>query len=163
MSMLCGRSDAQRGSALPLILVLLLLLTMMALGGVSDSVLQERMAHNKQRVNLSFQAAESGLRHAEQQLRSGELSLPVGVCLDLACEVPVALQDSGPGPGWHPVPAAVAGNDAAVWFHILRLGDSTLAVNPSAGVGSTLYRVLVLSRRDSTQTLLEAVYAHSRL
>lgn len=158
---------AQRGSALLISLVMLLILTLMALGGVSSSALQERMANNAQRMTLSFQAAESGLRHVEQQLNAEALSLPVNACRGMDCEVPAGLLAAAsamtPGPEWQRVPAAAVGEGVEVWFRIVQLGDSELAVNLAAGASSTLYRVSVLSRQDSSPTLLETVYAYSRL
>lgn len=159
--------DAQRGSALIISLVLLVVLTLMALRGADSATLQERMAHNAQRVNLSFQAAESGLRHVEQQLNADELSLPATLCSGGECDVPAALLRPGstdsPGPEWQRVPPSVVGGAAEVWFRIVQLGASELVVNLPAGTGTTLYRVSVFSRRDSSPTLLEAVYAHARL
>lgn len=158
---------SQQGSTLLISVVLLLVLTLMALGGVSSSALQERMAHNAQRMNLGFQAAESGLRHVEQQLNLQELMLPASVCSGGGCDVPAALLRPGasgsPGPEWQRVPTAITGEETEVWFRIVQLGDSALAVNIAAGATGTLYRVSVLSRRDSSPTLLEAVYAYSRL
>src|SRR5690606_41815612 len=78
------------GAALLVSLVMLLLLTLIALAGVSDSTLQQRMAHNSRQLNKSFQAAESALRHLEQQREAGLLSLPTDPCQPL-CEVPVTV------------------------------------------------------------------------
>src|SRR5690554_638115 len=146
----------QSGSALIISMVLLLLLMLTAVAGVSDSIVQERMAHNVKRLNASFQAAETGLRYVEQQVQSNTLELPTTVCAPGACEVPVAALDasgsSAPGGDWSKVPAAVAGGDMQVWYRVVRLGDSTLPVNLTAGAASTLYRVSVLSQRDATRT-----------
>lgn len=162
-----ARPRAQQGSVLLISLVLLLVLMLMGIGGASSSALQERMARNASRMNLGFQAAESGLRHVERQLIEGELALPVSICRGSDCDVPAVLLRpspvAAPGPDWQRVPPAVAGEDAEVWFRIVQLGDSEQAVKLAAGASSTLYRISVLSRRDAAPTLLEAVYGYSRL
>ena len=105
----------QRGAALLVSLVMLLLLTVIALAGVSDSTLQQRMAHNSRQLNKSFQAAESALRHLEQQLEAGLLSLPTDPCQPL-CEVPVTVLNgaagSAPGADWSQLP--VSGNEVGL-------------------------------------------------
>ena len=64
----------QRGSALIVSLVFLLLLTMLGVGAMKSSVLQERMAGNTRDTNLAFQAAESALRAGENVV--GQSPLP---------------------------------------------------------------------------------------
>ena len=157
----------QSGSALVISLVLLLLLMLVAVSGVSDSIVQERMAHNAKQINGSFQAAETGMRYVEHQVRSNTLVLPLSRCAAQTCEVPVAVLTSSdpgpPGPEWSRVPTAVVGDDMQVWYRVVRVGDSRLAVNQAPGAASTLYRVSVLSQRRSTRTLLEGVYAFTRI
>ena len=165
-SLLISRQQ-QSGSALIVSMVLLLLLMLTAVAGISDSIVQERMAHNVKRSNDSFQMAETGLRYVEQQVRTNSLALPTLVCQPSACEVPAAVlaadTSGAPGLDWNSVPAAVAGNDMQVWYRVVRLGDSAIPVNLTTGAVSTLYRVSVLSQRDSTRTLLEGVYAFTRI
>lgn len=57
----------QSGVVLLIALVLLLLLTMIGLSSVQGVSMQENMAANLLEGNLSFQAAEAGLRAGEQQ------------------------------------------------------------------------------------------------
>ena len=155
----------QNGSALIISLVLLLLLTLTAVAGVSDSIVQDRMAHNVKRTNEVFQRAETGLRYVEQQVRDNTLVLPVVSCSAAACEVPAtalaADRTAAPGPDWSSLP--VAGNDRQLWYRVVRLGDSALAVNQQAGALSTLYRVSVLSQQGATRILLEGIYAFTRI
>jgi len=56
---------AQRGTALVMTLVFLVLLTMLGITAINTSTLEERMAGNTKDQNLSFQAAETALRAAE--------------------------------------------------------------------------------------------------
>lgn len=58
----------QRGVALFISLVLLLVLTIIGVSAVQTTSLEERMSRNTRDVALAFQAAESALRDAEQFL-----------------------------------------------------------------------------------------------
>ncbi|WP_285261335.1 pilus assembly PilX family protein [Halopseudomonas bauzanensis] len=157
----------QAGSALIISMVLLLLTTLTALAGISTSTGQERMARNVKLKNDSFQAAESGMRHVEQQVRSNTVPLPLAVCVQSGCELPAAALDpdhqSAPGADWTPVPASVAGNGMTAWYRIVRLGDSAIPANVSAAAPSTLYRISVVSHRGTTRTVLESIYAFTRI
>lgn len=62
-------SARQRGSALLVSLVFLLLLTMIGVSSIQDSTLQERMAGNNRDQGVAFQAAEAALRAGEKYLQ----------------------------------------------------------------------------------------------
>lgn len=158
----------QRGSTLIISMVMLLLLTLTAVASISSSIVQERMAHNASRLNERFQAAETGLRYVEQQVRANVLMLPAARCTGADCEVAAVIMAPGspgvaPGPDWSAVPTALVGSDMQVWYRLVRVGDSMLSVNLAAGSVSTLYRVSVISQQNSTRTLLEGVYAFSQI
>ncbi|MFA5677411.1 MAG: PilX N-terminal domain-containing pilus assembly protein [Pseudomonas sp.] len=157
--------DRQSGSALIISLVLLLLLMLTAIGSMTSSIAQERMAHNANRTNERFQAAETGLRYVEQQVRAHSLPLPATRCTAADCDVALTwgIAGSAPGSGWQRVPPAVTGEQTQVWYRVVRLGDSMLSVNLTAGSLSTLYRISVISQQNSTHTLLEGVYAFTRI
>ena len=166
--MTSGNSHAaQAGSALVISMVLLLLTTLTALAGIRTSTGQERMAHNVKLKNDSFQAAESGMRHVEQQVRSNTLLLPLTICSQAACELPAAALDpdhrTAPGADWVAIPASVAGNDMTAWYRIVRLGDSAIPANVTAAAPSTLYRISVVSHKGATRTVLESIYAFTRI
>jgi len=55
----------QVGSVLMVSLVILLILTVLGVSGMNTTVLQERMAGNRQELSSAFQAAEAGLRDGE--------------------------------------------------------------------------------------------------
>lgn len=59
---------SERGAVLLVSLIMLLLLTIIGVAAMRDTNLQERMAGNMRDRNLAFQAAEAGLRFAEQQI-----------------------------------------------------------------------------------------------
>ena len=65
-----GAKHTQRGTALVMTLVILLLLTMLGITAINTSTLEERMAGNTKDQNLSFQAAETALRAAEAWVTS---------------------------------------------------------------------------------------------
>lgn len=62
------RRHEQRGSALILSLIFLLLMTIIGITAVSMNSLEERMANNQKDVDVAFQSAESADRQAETWL-----------------------------------------------------------------------------------------------
>lgn len=58
----------QRGSALVIGLLILLVITILAISGVRESLMQERMSGNWHDRNLAFQASEAALREGERWL-----------------------------------------------------------------------------------------------
>lgn len=61
----------QRGVALAVALILLLVMTLLSVAGLRGTGMQERMASNLRDRNLAFQSAESALRAAETALVAG--------------------------------------------------------------------------------------------
>ena len=68
-----GSSAKQRGTALIVAMVMLLVLTLLGVTAIRNTTLQERMAGNLRDSNLAFQAAERALRDGEKFLRSPTL------------------------------------------------------------------------------------------
>ena len=66
-------SREQRGSALIVAMVMLLVMTLLGVTAVRNTTLQERMAGNLRDSNLAFQAAERALREGETFLRGATL------------------------------------------------------------------------------------------
>ena len=58
----------EKGATLIVALVMLLLISLLAVGGMQGSILQEKMASNAHDGAISFQASEAGLRQAEADL-----------------------------------------------------------------------------------------------
>jgi type IV pilus assembly protein PilX len=71
--------NRQRGAVLIVSLLLLLVLTVLAIGASQTTRLEERMAGNTRDLDMAFQASEAGLRAAEQYIAATP-SLPT--CLD---------------------------------------------------------------------------------
>ena len=63
-----NRPHYATGSALLVCLVLLVVMTLLVVGGISISTTQEKMTGNTQNKQTSFQAAESALRMGEGQV-----------------------------------------------------------------------------------------------
>lgn len=69
------RSPAsQRGAALMVVLVLLLIMTLLGLSSLRGTLMSQRMAANTYDRNISLQAAESALREGEAVVATGTLT-----------------------------------------------------------------------------------------
>ena len=60
----------QRGATLVVTMIMLVLITILGFGAMQTSTMQERMSGNLRDKNISFQAAEAGLRDREGWLLS---------------------------------------------------------------------------------------------
>lgn len=60
----------QTGATLIVCLIILVVITLMGVGSIQDTTLEEKMAGNMKNRNTAFQAAESALRNAENYLDS---------------------------------------------------------------------------------------------
>jgi Tfp pilus assembly protein PilX len=75
----------QRGVALPVALILLVIITLVGLAAVSGTVMQQRMTANFHDRGLAFQASEAALRQAASVIR--------------AAAAPTGFSDCSPGSG----------------------------------------------------------------
>lgn len=66
----CQAGEDQKGSALVISLIMLLVISLLAIGGLRSTILQERMSANLHDRELAFQAAEAALRAGERFLAS---------------------------------------------------------------------------------------------
>lgn len=64
----CGKPKAQKGIALVVGMMMLIILAIIGISAMSMTTLDETMAGNMRDHELAFQAAETALRHAEDQL-----------------------------------------------------------------------------------------------
>lgn len=90
----------QRGAALIVSLIVLLVLTLIGVAGMNTSVMQERMAVNSQNSNRAFQAAESTVSALTNQLYANDLSLlreSMQSATEESSVVSVTTLDSGNG------------------------------------------------------------------
>ena len=78
-------SQRQRGAALVVALIMLLVMTVLGIAAMQVTRMEERMAGNSRDVNLAFQSAEAGLRDAEGRIFSGPKPMPT--CAAAPCAV----------------------------------------------------------------------------
>jgi len=68
-SLICSITLQQSGAVLIVSIIMLLLLTLIGASSIQTSSLEEKMAGNLRDRNIAFQAAESAIRDAEQDIR----------------------------------------------------------------------------------------------
>jgi len=79
--------DAQRGVALMVVLILLLVMSLMAVLSLRGTLMEERSTANMMDRSLSFQAAEAALRQGEA-LAATKPTLPSSGCNNGLCAIP---------------------------------------------------------------------------
>ena len=67
----CNVTNRQRGVALVIILLLLLVMTLLGLASLRGTLMEERMSAGSYDRSLSFQGAEAALREAEASIAAG--------------------------------------------------------------------------------------------
>lgn len=111
----------QRGAILFLSLILLLVMTMLILGSVRGTVMQERMASNLYDRSLAFQAAEAALREAERWVLESPPNPAAGACDgagNCGTPDPVALPVWEDEDNWDDAHSADDGHG-----HLIEIGD----------------------------------------
>ena len=73
------RPSAQRGVALAVVLILLVVMSLLALAGLRGTLMEERMTSNMKDRSLSFQSAEAALREGES-VAAGKPVPTAGTC-----------------------------------------------------------------------------------
>lgn len=81
--------NGERGIALVVVLILLLVMSMLALVSLRSTLMEERMSANMADRSASFQAAEAALRQGEQ-VASAKPAVPGSGCLNGLCGIPSA-------------------------------------------------------------------------
>lgn len=168
----------QRGAALFVGLMLLLVLTLLGLSSSNASIMQERMAGNLQDRNLAFQRAEGALRDIEMRIRDiatgggsgnlsaaqlwGQLGLDVG-----DCSLYNAVESGGAWGGWESAPWVELGSDQEYAVIDLGLGGANFQTSgciPMMQMNSTpmgqYYMVLArgTGQSESTQVILQTIF-----
>lgn len=142
-------SVLQRGSALIIALVFLLVMTLLGVTAMQGTTQQETMAGNARQRNLAFQATEAALRSGEQSL---EVSGPAAVTLPTTFVPPT----TDPGTFWMdydwaqslPYNGALDPTLNAQPRYVIEppiamsiVDDTSAALGPKITVPVTLYRV----------------------
>lgn len=157
----------QRGAALLVALMVLLILTLLGLTSSNVSIMQERMAGNVSEINLAFQDAESTIREIEQAVTqlgfgSGDLGvIPAWPDMGLErydCSMSAPVDWSWDAPPWRSAP--VSGRD----YMIIDLSDyeeggqlfgsSCRPINEQIPAGEYF---LIVSRGESPTGTAEAI------
>jgi type IV pilus assembly protein PilX len=137
----------QRGVALVVALILLVVATLIGLAASRGTVLQERMSSNTYDRSLAFQRSEAALRAAELQITaSGNIVTLGGVdCTVAQCPAVPANAFNGTDANWINVVAAYDVNDANTpgtpQYHIqfVGTGRAESALGTSANADATNY------------------------
>lgn len=149
-------AKSERGMALLVSLVFLLVLTLIGISSMQNATLQEKMAGSVTLRNQSFQLAESILRVGESAVQQVAYSLPM--CSGAQCMPPAdssmvavaGLSKSGSGVTWVAVGTG--------FYGVQNIGTTTGAIDLS-GITVTLYRVTAVGQAGNSRSVLESIYA----
>jgi type IV pilus assembly protein PilX len=125
------RTRAQRGVALVVAMILLLVATLIGLAASRDTLLQERMSSNSYDRSLAFQRSEAALRHAEALITSSAAIGTLGGvdCSTAACTIVPTDAFTGTSAAWQDVTATFDVNDALTpgvpQYHIALMGTGS--------------------------------------
>jgi type IV pilus assembly protein PilX len=146
----------QRGMALLVSLVFLLLLTLIGISSMQNATLQEKMASSVSLRNQSFQTAEAALRVGESAVQLESFSL--AVCSGNQCAPPAESStvkaagfNSSSGVTW-----IASGNG---FYGVQNIGTALTAVNVPSNTSATLYRVTAVGIAGSSRSVVESIYA----
>ena len=148
----------QRGMALLVSLVFLLLLTLVGLSSMQSATLQEKMTSSAMLRNQSFQLAEAALRMGESAVQVTTYSLPVCTTA-IQCAPPAesatlttAGRNSVSGVNWIAVPGG--------FYGVQNIGTTLTAVNVPSNTSATLYRITAVAVVGNNQrSVVESIYA----
>jgi type IV pilus assembly protein PilX len=162
----------QQGSALIVVLMLLMIVTLLGLVSMRGAILQERMAANTVARADAFQVAEAVLREAEG-FATSRPSLPSSGCVSGACARPAA----GAAPAWEATSfwdttggfrlATADINGIRAQYVVEDFGRSTASSctnsidlsAPECTVQAQVYRITVRSRApNGAEVLLQSLY-----
>ena len=132
MQHLQPRIKRQKGAALVVGLVLMMVLTLLAVSTMRTATLELLMAGNAQYKEKAFQLAETGLRDAVNQLNQGTLSL-------------------GTTDGWQDVGALIgsvddSGDDYTVDLRFVRAGDPPPSYSEGGEITALYFEVTSTGR-----------------
>ncbi len=170
-----ANSSRQDGVALIIALIILVLMTLVGLTAMRTVTLEERMAANTYDRSLSFQAAESALKEAEDFVALNRPTRPaLSGCLNGLCGAPNPTEVERWQDNAFPIPPAVNGWQTATvvangaisitpQFIIEYLGDTFPCQpgNPASTNDCKRYRITARSAPgpDRSQVILQSVFA----
>ncbi len=183
---LAGRRACQAGLSLIVTLIMLVVITLLGLAAVSGTVMQEQIVGNTRDANLAFQAAEAGLRDAENDVATN-ITAETGftsACSQGLCTPPSTWPSRSSTPLWQLLDwgnptltrnygdytgAAALSPDLAAppRYVIERLSAQQAGVGDSVGLGigpnvdaGTYYRITVYATggRADTHIVMQSIY-----
>lgn len=89
VSFVSGRPQQQRGVALIVVLILLMVMTLLGIYSMRGTLLEERMSANQVDRNFAFQSAEAALREGEVRAATKPVMPADGVCSAGLCGIPI--------------------------------------------------------------------------
>lgn len=167
---------SQRGVALAVVLILLVIMTLLGLAAMRGTLMQERMSANQADRALSFQAAEAALREGED-VATGKPVITGTGCTNGLCAIP---DPTATLPVWLDSTVWAAAPSTTVTFdgvtaepkYIVELLADTVPpkgtcttsgdLSPDADCSGTERRYRVTARSDATdraQVMLQSIYA----
>ncbi len=164
-----GRAPGRQiGAVLVISLLILLVLTILGMSAMGTAGLEEKMAGNARAKDLSFQAAESGLRAGEARFQGGgtwALTIPrVGQIWDKDA-TGISAADPRTASWWSANAIALSGNfgdpDPDPRYVIEEYGFTPDSLNPedrAKRIGVFHFRVTAHGVVGNTATVLQSVY-----
>ncbi|WP_443216447.1 pilus assembly PilX family protein [Pseudomonas sp. GM49] len=147
----------QRGMALLVSLVFLLLLTLIGLSSMQSATLQEKMAGSVALRNQSFQSAEAALRVGESGVQRENYALPV--CSGLVQCAPPSESSTITAAGFNATSGVTWIASGNGFYGVQNIGVSRGAVNVPINTPATLYRVTAVGIAGHSRSVVESIYA----
>ena len=150
-------SFRQRGMALLVSLIFLLLLTLIGVSSMQNATLQEKMAGSVSLRNQSFQGAEAALRVGESAVRRDSYALPV--CSGgLQC-APPAESSTITSAGFNATSGVMWVASGQGFYGVQNIGVTSDAVNVPINAQATLYRITAVGIAGYSRSVVESIYA----
>ncbi|BCX70577.1 MULTISPECIES: pilus assembly PilX family protein [Pseudomonas] len=148
---------SQRGMALLVSLVFLLLLTLIGLSSMQNAILQEKMAGSVSMRNQSFQSAEAALRVGESAVQLDTYSL--AVCNGTTQCAPPGESSSLLAAGFNATSGVTWIASGSGFYGVQNIGTAVTAVNVPSNTSATLYRVTAVGIAGNSRSVVESIYA----
>jgi len=153
-----NRKHTQRGMALLISLVFLLLLTLIGISSMQNATLQEKMASSVTLRNQSFQLAEATLRMGESAVQLATYTL--AVCGSTAQCAPPAESSTVTAAGLNSTSGVTWIAAGGGFYGVQNIGTTLTAVNVPSNTSATLYRVTAVGIvGNNIRSVVESIYA----
>jgi type IV pilus assembly protein PilX len=150
-------ASSQRGMALLVTLVFLLLLTLIGISSMQNATLQEKMAGSVSLRNQSFQVAEAALRVGESAVQLDSYSLTV--CSGTTQCAPPAESSTVKAAGLNATSGVTWIASGNGFYGVQNIGTALTAVNVPSNTSATLYRVTAVGIAGTSRSVVESIYA----